>query len=217
MAGVGKSAVAFTVAERMRVLNVREDTTVYRNTARGNFFSLSRAHETLHDWIFFATLAYQPASHFPIVWEEVNTAIRENPAVPDSDKLLRAQMNALFLRPLRRLHFRLRGCPPLAFVIDALDECTSETELADLVSLLGQALGEPDLPVTHILLASRSEVHIGTAIRKEDMRPLVFEIPVNTSGESIITNLMQIKCLAYIHAWSPHVALSNAYIENFKG
>ncbi|KAG2739621.1 hypothetical protein P692DRAFT_20755039 [Suillus brevipes Sb2] len=59
------------------------------------------------------------------------------------------------------------------------DECKPET-VADLISLLGQALRDLDLPVIH---TSRSEQHIRKAIQKEEMRTLVCEIPVNTSGD----------------------------------
>jgi len=52
----------------------------------------------------------------------------------------RDQMEALFLNPLQRLRPRLSECPPVMFVmpVDALDECTSETETADLISLLAR-------------------------------------------------------------------------------
>jgi hypothetical protein len=92
-------------------------------------------------------------------------------------------MEALFLRPLQKLRLRLRGCPPLTFVIDALDECTYELELTDLIFSLAQALRELDLPVTHILLTSRFELHIIEVFQNDEVRPLVREIPVRTSGE----------------------------------
>ncbi|KAG2339061.1 hypothetical protein BDR05DRAFT_1040174, partial [Suillus weaverae] len=133
---------------------------------------------------FFATLAYQLASNFPSVQKDVNRAIRENPAVLNASMSLREQMKALFRRPLWHLESRLRECPPPVFVVDALDECKPET-VADLISLLGQALRDPELPVVHILLTSRSEEHIRKALQKEEMRTLVCEIPVNTSGEGI--------------------------------
>jgi hypothetical protein len=92
-------------------------------------------------------------------------------------------MKALFLRPLQKFQLSLRGCPPLTFVIDALDECTYEPELADLIFSLAQALREPDLPVTHILLTSRFELHISEVFQNDEVRPLVREIPVRPSGE----------------------------------
>ncbi|KAG2341817.1 hypothetical protein BDR05DRAFT_851873, partial [Suillus weaverae] len=90
-AGVGKSAVAFTVAERMR------------NAARGHFFFSRKHTERCTTEYLFATLAYQLACNFPSVREDLNRTIRENPALLDPNKSLRDQMEGLFLKPLRRL------------------------------------------------------------------------------------------------------------------
>ncbi|KAG2753434.1 hypothetical protein P692DRAFT_20646178, partial [Suillus brevipes Sb2] len=182
-AGIGKSAVAFTVAEMMKGLKVREDTEIETRLAGTFFFSRkhTKCSTTGH---FFATLAYQLASNFPTAKNHVNDAIHETSTVLDSRKSLRDQMKALFRRPLRHLQYRLHECPPPVFIIDALDECKPET-VADLISLLGEALRDPDLPVFHILLTSRLEAHIRLAIQKEEMGALVYEIPVNTAGESI--------------------------------
>jgi len=182
-AGVGKSAVAFTVAERMKALKVSEKSTEKR--LAGSFFFSRKHTKRCRTGYFFATLVCQLAGNFPSIREDVNRAIRENPALLDPDKSLRDQMEALFLQPLLKLRFRLRDRPPSVFVVDALDECTSKTELADLISLLGQALSNPHIPVIHILLTSRLEAHIHEAIQEKGVRPLVCEIPVNTSGEGV--------------------------------
>ncbi|KAG1777056.1 hypothetical protein EV702DRAFT_927392, partial [Suillus placidus] len=183
-AGVGKSAVAFTVAERMRGLKVTEETNVEKRLAGTFFFSRKHTKRCTAGY-FFATLVYQLASNFPSIRKDVNRTIRDNPALLDPDKPLCDQMEALFLQPLRNLRLRLRGCPPVSFVVDALDECTSEPELTDLILSLARALREPDLPVTHILLTSRLESHICKAFQDEEVRPLVCEIPVKTSGEAV--------------------------------
>ncbi|KAJ8592891.1 hypothetical protein M405DRAFT_642555 [Rhizopogon salebrosus TDB-379] len=94
-------------------------------------------------------------------------------------------MEELFLQPLRSLRFRLRQCPSVVFVVDALHECTSRAEIADLIFLLGQALREPDLPVTHILLTSVSEPHIHNVFQNKEVHPLVCEIPARISAEGI--------------------------------
>ncbi|KAG1777331.1 hypothetical protein EV702DRAFT_273498 [Suillus placidus] len=170
MAGVGKSAVAFTVAERMRTLSVTDK-------RLGATFFFSRKHTKRRTTgYFFATLAYQLATNFPSIREDVNRVIREDPALLGPDKSLREQMNALFLRHLRTLRFKLAKSLPVVFVIDAIDECTSETELTDLISLLGEVLHDPNVPAIHILLTSRSESHIREAIQKLDVQ-LVDEIP----------------------------------------
>ncbi|KAG1774094.1 hypothetical protein EV702DRAFT_545085 [Suillus placidus] len=197
-AGVGKSAVAFTVAERMKSLKVTEQTRIETRLAGTFFFSRKHTKRRTTGY-FFATLAYQLATNFPSVRTHVNKAILENPALLDPDKSVRDQMEGLFLRPLRRLQVRLRECgsPPLAFIVDALDECTSESldedksesELAELIFLLAQALRDPELPVTHILVTSRSEGHIREAMQNKDVHPLVGEIPVNISGEGVATTI----------------------------
>jgi hypothetical protein len=185
-AGVGKSAIAFTVAERMRGLKVTEQTNVEKRLA-GTFFFSRKHTDRCTTGYFFATLVYQLASNFPSIRADVNRAIRENPSLLDPDKSLHDQMEAFFLKPLRKLRPRLRGCEPLTFVVDALDECTSSAELADLITFLASALREPDLPVTHILLTSRSESHICKVFQQEEVRPLVCEIPVQTSREGVAT------------------------------
>ncbi|KAG1759262.1 hypothetical protein EDD22DRAFT_152249 [Suillus occidentalis] len=205
-AGVGKSAVAFTVAQRMKSLKVTEQTQIETRLAGTFFFSRKHTKRRTTGY-FFATLAYQLASNFPSVRTHVNSAILENPALLDPDKSVRDQMEGLFLRPLRKLQIRLRECgnPPLAFIVDALDECTSETldqptfesldedksesELAELISLLARALRDPELPVIHILVTSRSEGHIREIMQNEDVRPLVGEIPVNISGKGVATTI----------------------------
>ena len=169
-AGVGKSAVAFTIAERMRGLKIKE---TGEKRLAGTFFFSRRSTKRCMTGFFFATLAYQLASNFPSIKADLVMAIRENPALLDPQKSLRDQTEGLFLRPLRRLQLRLRECPPLVFVVVALDECTSETEeteIATLISLLAQALHDLGLPVTHILLMSRLEVHIRDAIPQEHVR-----------------------------------------------
>jgi hypothetical protein len=187
-AGVGKSAVAFTVAERMRSLKVTEQTSIEMRLAGTFFFSRENTNRSMTGY-FFATLAYQLACNFPSIREDLSRVIRENPALLDPNKSLRDQMEALFLKPLRKLQIRLRNCLPVAFVVDALDECTSETEVTDLISLLGRALREPGVPVIHILLTSRSKEHIQEAIQEKGIRSLVRMIPVKISGKGVAATI----------------------------
>jgi hypothetical protein len=187
-AGVGKSAVAFTVADRMRDLKMTKDTNVEKRLAGTFFFSRKHTKRCTAGY-FFAALVYQLVTNFPSIRKDVCRIIRDNPALLDPDAPICNQMEAFFLRPLRKLQSRLRRCPPLSFVIDALDECTSEPEVKDLILSLARALREPDLPVTHILLTSRSESYISKVFQDDEVRPLVREIPVRTSGEGGIISL----------------------------
>ncbi|KAG0698124.1 hypothetical protein DFH29DRAFT_1003094 [Suillus ampliporus] len=96
-AGVGKSAVAFTVAERMRGLKVTEQTNVEKRLA-GTFFFSRKYTERCTTGYFFATLVYQLASNFPSIREDVNKSIRDNPALLDHDKSVSFQQDEV--RPL---------------------------------------------------------------------------------------------------------------------
>ncbi|OAX32585.1 hypothetical protein K503DRAFT_701810, partial [Rhizopogon vinicolor AM-OR11-026] len=101
-AGIGKSAVAFTVAERMRNLKITKQTTVERRLAGSLFFSREHTQRCTTDH-FFATLAYQLAVNFPSIQEEVEIVIHRNPSLLHPDKSLHDQMKALFLQPLQTL------------------------------------------------------------------------------------------------------------------
>ncbi|KAG1815126.1 uncharacterized protein BJ212DRAFT_1481654 [Suillus subaureus] len=111
------------------------------------------------------TLVYQLAANFPSIWKDVNRVICDNPTLLDPDKSLSDQMEALFLQPLHNLQLRLRRCPPLTFVVNALDECTSKPELTDLILSLAWAL----------------------SFQNREVQLLLCEIPMKTSGESVTT------------------------------
>ncbi|KAG2047403.1 hypothetical protein BDR06DRAFT_860956, partial [Suillus hirtellus] len=85
MAGVGKSAMVFTVAEKMKGLMMME-TTKIKTRLMGTFFFTHKHTKCSMTSHFFVTFAYQLASNFPSIKNNVNKAIRENPAVLDSSK-----------------------------------------------------------------------------------------------------------------------------------
>jgi hypothetical protein len=187
-AGIGKSAVAFTVADKMKDLKVTEEMNIKKRLV-GTFFLSCKHTKCCTAGYFFVTLVYQLATSFPSIRNDVNRAIRDNPALLDPDTPLCDQMKALFLKPLHKLQLRLRRCLPLSFIIDALDECTSKPELTNLIISLAQALHEPGLPVTQILVTSHSKSHISKVFQNAKVCLLVCEIPVRTSGEGGIISL----------------------------
>ncbi|KAG1816361.1 uncharacterized protein BJ212DRAFT_1299651 [Suillus subaureus] len=83
-AGIGKSAVAFTVAERMRGLKVTEETNVKKRLV-GTFFFSCKHTKCCTSGYYLATLVYQLATNFPSIQKDVNRAICDNPALLDPD------------------------------------------------------------------------------------------------------------------------------------
>ncbi|KAG1809418.1 uncharacterized protein BJ212DRAFT_1279486 [Suillus subaureus] len=102
MAGVRKSAVAFTIAERMKGLKVTEEMNVEKWLV-GTFFSLRKHAKHCTAGFFFAMLVYQLATNFPSIRQDVNRTICNNPALLDPDTPLCDQMEAPFLQPLWKL------------------------------------------------------------------------------------------------------------------
>ncbi|KAG1814594.1 uncharacterized protein BJ212DRAFT_1300411 [Suillus subaureus] len=132
-------------------------------------------HNSHESEYFFAMFVYQLVTNFPSIQKDVCRIIHEDPALLDPDAPLCDQMKAFFLQPLQKLQSRLRGCLPLLFIINALDECTSEPKVKDLIISLAWALHEPDLPMTHILLTSRSETYINKVFQNN-------KIPMRAGG-----------------------------------
>ncbi|KAG1798396.1 uncharacterized protein BJ212DRAFT_1225989, partial [Suillus subaureus] len=90
-AGVRKSAVAFTIAERMKGLKVTEETNVEMRLA-GTFFFSHKHTKCCTAGYLFATLAYQLANNFPSIQQDMNRVIHNNPALLDLDMPLYDQM-----------------------------------------------------------------------------------------------------------------------------
>ncbi|KAG1888599.1 hypothetical protein F4604DRAFT_2024111 [Suillus subluteus] len=145
---------------------------------------------------------------FPDFKEIATESVLDKPALLDPDKSLRDQMENLFILPLRRLV----RYPPLVFVVDALHECTSKAELAELISLLVQVLREPHLPVIHILLMSNSQTHIHEALQQAGAGPLLSKIRASTSGKILTMDVAF--CGSSVTGDLPHILAINMEPHN---
>jgi hypothetical protein len=149
--GSGKTSILFTIADELR----RQG-----RLAGTFFFSHNSVDATMCDYIV-PTLAYQLALAFPAVKSEIVKTIVDDPALLSDLKARKDQIQCLVTKHLWRLQFK----PPVAFVIDALDESCSPLEAVRVARLLAEAirtcrvLGEKPLNV-HIILASRPSLRI---------------------------------------------------------
>ncbi|KAG1825460.1 uncharacterized protein BJ212DRAFT_1259970, partial [Suillus subaureus] len=98
MAGIRKSAVAFTVAEMMKGLKMTEEMKI-ETRLMGMFFFLHKHMNCSTTGHFFAALAYQLATNFPSIQKDVNRAIHKNPVILNPNNSLRNQMKMLFHQP----------------------------------------------------------------------------------------------------------------------
>ncbi|KAG1885430.1 hypothetical protein F4604DRAFT_101397 [Suillus subluteus] len=169
LAGVGKTSIAFTIAEEMKAA---------KRLAATFFFSHKHAQKAA---AIIPTIAYQLAIAFPRIREDIVKAIERDDALLSPGKSREDQMRELVIKPLETLKFRQE---PYVIIIDALDECFSSEEAARLVTLLSGALRGPDLPFIHVMFTSRPEPHILAA-----MPSPVYEILLTTRDQDTIQDV----------------------------
>ncbi|KAG2144511.1 hypothetical protein DEU56DRAFT_854092, partial [Suillus clintonianus] len=148
--GSGKTSILFTIAEELRAQG---------RLAGTFFFSHNSVDTTMCDYVV-PTLAYQLALAFPSVKSDIIRAVADDPALLSDLKSRQDQIQRLIIKHLWRLRFR----PPVAFIIDALDESCSPLEAVRVARLLAEAIRAykvlDDKPLdAHIILASRPSLH----------------------------------------------------------
>lgn len=142
IAGIGKSTVAKTVAERAADYKIL-----------GASFFFSRGEERRNTGkSLFPTLAYYLAHRYPELAVRINDALEENHDVVQRD--LRIQFDLLIAKPLQRTKVQPK---PILIVIDALDEC-NEQHAGSILSLLSQNIRT--LPFLKVFITARPEQHI---------------------------------------------------------
>ncbi|RXW20369.1 hypothetical protein EST38_g5470 [Candolleomyces aberdarensis] len=121
IAGIGKSTVAKTVAQRAAGIN---------SLGASFFFSRDQA-DRQHASSFVHTIASQLAFYDPSYGKAIAAAIDEHPE--SLHKLMAQQFSVLVAQPLCNL--LEQRATPLVFVFDALDECT-QPDASDILSLI---------------------------------------------------------------------------------
>lgn len=145
LAGIGKSTIAYTVAEIADKAGILGAT----------FFFSRRGEAELRDpTIFFTTIAYQLARFNSEFRDRIADALGEDPDIA-SEGCLR-QLNQLIVKPLSNV--QARPTLPIVLVIDALDEC-EERGAAEILRLLLATVGQ--LPfLVKVLITTRPEGHL---------------------------------------------------------
>ncbi|KAJ2923536.1 hypothetical protein H1R20_g13557, partial [Candolleomyces eurysporus] len=141
IAGIGKSTVAKTVAQRAAAIN-----------SLGATFFFSRDHaDRQHAAGFVHTIAYQLACCDASYGRAIATAIDDH---PDSlHKVMAQQFSTLVAEPLKGM--LKQRATPLVFVFDALDEC-AQPDGSDILSLIISSVSQ--LPNVKVFLTTRPEL-----------------------------------------------------------
>ena len=157
-AGYGKSALAQTIAECYTA----------EGHLLGSFFFLRGAGERSHISCLIPTLAHQISLTVPGAKLLIESALEDEPALPELSVSLAYQLQRLVIEPIHldASHISYssdgvsRSVKKQIVVIDALDECDDKAQMADFIDvLLSASSGRTHLPFW-ILLTSRVEEHI---------------------------------------------------------
>ncbi|KAH7905122.1 hypothetical protein BJ138DRAFT_1073016, partial [Hygrophoropsis aurantiaca] len=144
MAGMGKSAIAQTVAEKYDE---------QRRLAASFFFS-KRESDRSSTHNFVPTIVSHIITFIPALKPIIARVFEDDPLV--LTKVLREQLTKLILLPLQEL--KSLFARPIVIVIDSLDECDGEKLVLELVSFLSQLVR--DCTFLRIFITSRGESHI---------------------------------------------------------
>jgi hypothetical protein len=157
-AGYGKSALAQTIAESYAA----------EGRLLGSFFFLRGAGERSHISRLIPTLAHQISLSVPGTKLLIESALEDEPALPESTVSLAYQLQRLVIEPVHLNTSQISynsesvscSVKRQIVVIDALDECDDKAQMADFIDvLLSASSGRIHLPFW-IILTSRVEEHI---------------------------------------------------------
>ncbi|KAF9505348.1 hypothetical protein BS47DRAFT_1385977 [Hydnum rufescens UP504] len=148
LAGIGKSTIAKTIAER-----APEKATL------GATFFFSRNDKALEDHrLVLPTLAFQLAQSDSAFKEAIIDALRQDATA--GQKELRSQFEKLILTPLLTINSRRS---PILIILDALDECEEEGA-SHILRLVFEHLIR--IPFLRILITSRPQPHLSLVLNE---------------------------------------------------
>ncbi|KAF9446153.1 hypothetical protein P691DRAFT_761896 [Macrolepiota fuliginosa MF-IS2] len=149
-AGVGKSAVAQTVAEY-----------ALENGILGAVYFFSRPNKRNKYAQVFITLAYQLAVRFPGYQAIVGAKLAAEPDL--LTKTPRIQFRKLIVEPLSSLSHERRR----VIILDGLDECDNEDNQLEIIELINHLRSNTSLPVIW-MVCSRPESHLKRIFARPD-------------------------------------------------
>ncbi|KAG8912888.1 hypothetical protein FRC02_005767, partial [Tulasnella sp. 418] len=156
LAGTGKSTIAQTVAEQFSEKG---------QLGSSFFFSRDIANRS-NPRLVFTTIAYQLARFNKSFFSVISDSVSGHPDSPAA--YLRTQLEDLIIEPLRKLSDPDKPSV-LVLVLDALDECSNELQVEEMLVLLASAI--PKLPFRmKVFITSRPEVHIRSQFDNPAMR-----------------------------------------------
>ncbi|KAJ3571741.1 hypothetical protein NP233_g3549 [Leucocoprinus birnbaumii] len=153
-AGVGKSAIAQTIAEEAQ-----------RAGRLGGTFFFSRPNGRDDPLTVIPTLVHQLVVRFPSYKQIIARVLAKDSTI--FEKGLETQFRLLIVQPFQDLQRSQPFIHPILVVLDGLDECRSEDAQASFIQLINGCSTENNVPLSW-LVCSRDEWHLKRLLPERD-------------------------------------------------
>jgi hypothetical protein len=169
-AGVGKSALAQTCAEKVKEMG---------NLGAAFFFSINGRNNHRS---FFVTLAYQLSTVLSDYRQLLDTTVYNDKTLVT--KKMASQFDSLIVQPVQILERQGKAVRQKAIFIDGLDECEDSRAQEDIIKLIATSVRTKSTPFRWAIF-SRAESHIRFTFEDELISPTtrVVELPIGSPDD----------------------------------
>ncbi|KAF9442978.1 hypothetical protein P691DRAFT_764704, partial [Macrolepiota fuliginosa MF-IS2] len=174
LAGVGKSAIAQTCAEKLKDLG----------RLGAAFFFAVKVRDNAEQ--FFPTIAYQLSTEFPDYHDLLDQRIRRDRTI--LKKTMAIQFKALIAEPFQKLEKTGKGIGRrVVIIVDGLDECEKADDQSRIIKIIAASARDSATPFRWAFF-SRPEPHIEASFTSDDVAQVTHkaELPVSDDANSDI-------------------------------
>ena len=168
-AGVGKSAIAQTCAEKLKGTG---------HLGAAFFFTVNKHSNPSR---LFTTIAYQLATMLPDYRTFIDKRISKDKTLVQ--KKMPLQFRLLIVEPLQVLQRHGKRVKPRAIFIDGLDECAGEDAQAEIIEIIASSVRERSIPF-HWAIFSRAEPRIVSTFKQDNIASVIHSVELPISREA---------------------------------
>jgi len=167
-AGVGKSAIAQTCAEKLKKSG---------HLGAAFFFTVNGHNNSLR---LFTTIAYQLATELADYRTAVDEKISKDHTIVE--KKMASQFQLLIVEPLRELEKQGKRVQPKAIFIDGLDECAGEEAQAEIIEVIASSVLARSTPFRWAIF-SRAEPRIVSTFSQDSITSITHSVELLISRD----------------------------------
>ena len=168
-AGVGKSAIAQTCAEKLK------DT---GHLGAAFFFTVDKHSNPSR---LFTTIAYQLAITLPDYRTSIDERILKDKTLVE--KKMPSQFRSLIVEPIQELRKQGKKVQPKAVFIDGLDECTGGDAQAEIIKIIASSVREGSTPFCWVIF-SRAQPRIVSTFKQGNIASVIHFVELPTSRKA---------------------------------